>query len=257
MSDEIKELESAIPALLDRIQRGIKNVDMIIIHGSALDQSKFKPGKSDLDILVISETHSYMDTPPDLSDIRGPWKHIELTIRSRSVMRYRNYELSYIARVLRGRVIFDSGFAQGLVTLERALAKKEMIEELMIFAFSRVRFASTNNYVGYDARWLIARAACFAMHSFLVERDVDVADHAVRWNLPRLIALASGFEPSLARLAQFAELIPYELASTDPDEQGYIDETPVSLKQARREKAAALRILRIVRRTMKQESADR
>jgi len=251
MSGEINELESTIPALLDRIQRDIKNVDMIIIHGSALDQSKFRPGKSDLDILVISNKYSYMDDPPDLSDIKGPWNGIDLTISGRGVLRHRNYELSFIARVLRGRVIFDSGFAQGLVTPERDLAKSEMVFELLQFSFRRMGFARTGKYLDKDARWHIARAACSAMQSFLVEHDFDVAEKDLRWNLPRLIEFAAGYEPALAKLTQFVEFIPYELASANPDCKGSIEGTPELLRQVRREKAATLLILRAVKRMKK------
>lgn len=250
MSGEIKELESVIPAILDRIQRDVKGVDMIIIHGSALDQSKFKPGISDLDILVISDKHNYMDVLPDLSDITGPWKQIDLTIRSRSVMRYRNFELSFIARVLCGRVIFDSGLDLGIETPDMAKAKREVVQDLMRFAFSRMRFAGTDIHLSYDASWLIARAACIALHAFLVERDVDVAHRDLRWNLPKLIALAATFEPSLGKLAPYSEIIPYQIASADPDGLPCIDETPELLRKARMEKAAAFHILRSVKRTM-------
>jgi len=72
---------------------------------------------------------------------------------------------------------------------------------------------------------------------------VDVAHQDLRWNLPSLIKLASGFEPSLGKLAHFAEIIPYQIASTNPDELCYIDddESQELLRTARMEKAAALR----------------
>jgi len=248
MNSEIKELESAIPVILDRIKKEVRNVDMIIVHGSALDRSKFKPGISDLDILVIADARSYLDALPDLSDIKGEWKYIDLYIRPRSVLRHRNFELSFIARVLRGRVIFDSGLDMGIETPDRATAQREVVQNLMKFAFDRMRFASTDTYLNGDTSWLVARSACFALHSFLIEREVDIVHPDLRWNLPVLIELAATFEPSLGKLAPCAEIIPYRIASTDLDELPCIDETPELSRKARMEKAAAFHIMRAVKR---------
>jgi len=85
-----------------------------------------------------------------------------------------------------------------------------------------------------------------------VERDVDVAPRAIRWNLPRLIELAASFKPELESLQRYAKHIDYQLAQKDVEdvEADADKDAPESIHRARCEKAAALRIMRVMRRTM-------
>ena len=170
MNNEIEELKTAAPKIVEGILSFGDKVDMIIVHGSVLDKSEFRPGQSDLDVLVVNKKASFMDPDADLSAIKGPWTRINVSVRTRSVLRHRNFELSFIARVLRGKVIFSSGVPINIEPPEREVAKREVVQGLIGSAFKKMLYARTDedNYLAFDARWLIARCACFALQAFLV-----------------------------------------------------------------------------------------
>lgn len=245
------KLEAAIPRIIERVRREIEP-QAIYIFGSALDPTRFREGDSDLDVLVIADGLSFK-TNIDVDDIKGPWSRIEMTLRSPGALLHREFELSFIARALRGVCIYGSVDDDSSAAMSREEARADIALGMLKHA------AHTQAIVGdsvsrkfgalyFDTRWLIARSAGFAMQGYLTMHDVDIAPKSIRWNLVVLAEMVAARTSALSHLPKLAAVLPRDLSGMDEGDLLVDDPTPIA--QARKELAAALKIIRACRREL-------
>jgi hypothetical protein len=86
-------------------------------------------------------------------------------------------------------------------------------------------------------------AAIFALWSLLYRADVDPSPHALRWNAPRLIALANMFYPTLSLKPSVARALPIKhVLAMDPLKRFTIRQTKAAGNAARTILAAVQKV---------------
>ena len=215
------EVAAILPDLIDRIVHAFgESVDQIILHGSATNKNLFRPGSSDLDLVILysgaanlyigsayAELHEYANS------LTGPWTKIEISLHRREKMeRLRNFELCYEGRVCRGCILYDAARSHTHLVLPRSLAQSEVVEQYM---YRTWRWLSQNQPSDNLAPWSACRAACSAFQAMLVKHDIDISPKSFRWNLPALFAAAIQYHPELAKLSRHVAKMPVDLAGME------------------------------------------
>lgn len=197
-------------------------LDRVILHGSATRPEHFRPAESDLDVVILLNDGA---SRPDCGAYRsfadlvsdqfpgGPWKKIDTAVCNRSsVERFRNFDMCFEGRVIRGIAFFDSGTDYAGEVLNAQDAKTEVVEKYL--GQSWIWIARTNCYLD-SAPWSAARSACRALHALLLRDDIDVSSKPLRWDLEGLYGLALSKHPELEGVRDHIQRIPKGLAHFD------------------------------------------
>ena len=242
-------VSAILPALTEIILSNFGEIaDRIILHGSATDETLFRPGSSDIDLFVLYSAKSSPHGNPGYAELRkyantlsGPWTKIEITFINRErIERYRNFELCYEGRACSGLILYDANRPHTYPTLSREAARDEVSEQYM---FRTWRWLSQDTPDSKWASWSACRAACSAFHAILIRHDIDISPKSFRWNLPALFAVATQYHPELNKLAHFVETLPVDLA---PMDMNLFDNLPRDWDESENAKllAASIRVAR-------------
>jgi hypothetical protein len=216
-------IAAILPGLTDKILSYFAEIiDRIILHGSATDEALFRPGSSDIDLVVLYSGTSSPYVSPCYSVLRkfaqsltGSWTKIEITFLQREkVERLRNFELCYEGRVCQGIILYNADRPHAYAALPRAIARNEVAEQYMCRTW---RWLSKILPDDKFAPWSACRAACSAFHAVLIKHDIDISPKSFRWNLPALFAAAAQYHPGLNKLATHVNKLPIDLAPMDVD----------------------------------------
>lgn len=200
-------------------------IERVYLIGSGTDTMKYRPGESDLDIVVL---YSGM-TPPWgalLHDINkqfpGSWLKLEILLESvDSTVPLSSYECAFEYRVMHGELLFDAGNTVTAMPLPRDEAKARTILAYARTARTWHRLAEhykTTRYQQHMSAWKACCAACRALHAVITLADIEFSPKALRWNLRALHDAALGVDPSLNSIATTVAELPRDLAQMRMDE---------------------------------------
>lgn len=200
-------------------------IERIYLIGSAQNQERFRPGQSDVDLVVL-----YSGQPPRYGALfreineafLGPWTSIEIVFRSlEDVSKMSSYELAFEARILAGQLLFNADNQHHFEPLLRDAAKALVIRHYIMTAarwHSLARFYADRQYRQHTATWESCCAACRALHAVITRHDIDFAPKSVRWELMPLLDIAVSHEPLLASIQSHVVALPQDLARMTIDE---------------------------------------
>jgi hypothetical protein len=205
-------------------------VDRVIGYGSYF-WGGFDPGRSDIDVAVLlMQTSPEADFPrlfwlPDLDHDVNFYvlrcdeieRNRKLThampgkVLARGVTLYENDNTATYREQLSEQYATET-YAQAKaryanVWLTRAQELLERAERSLQMPVVRARYGCV---IHRDTISSAQAAAVFALWSLLYRADIDPSPHALRWNAPRLLAIASMFYPDLGLKPSVAKPIPTE-----------------------------------------------
>jgi predicted nucleotidyltransferase len=236
-----------------------EDLDLVILHGSAVHPENFREGGSDLDVAIVLNNEERQEKRPswEFRDLvverfpNGPWSRIETVIRPRAAIERvgRNFELCYEGQVARGVRYYDAGKEFVGEVLSRDAARSEVALKYIEQAW---RWVSTTQPDVSDTAWFACRSACRAMHALLVNYEIDVSPKALRWNLTALYEGAASIHPELEGVRQFIEWLHDGLAQyADPPYEDSDDDDPeATISNRRRLIAASMKIVRRAERVL-------